>query len=492
MLETANRRIPGTQTFQISPLNTQTLPNQAWHWQSGIAVIGTLAVLGATWEFPVPEILLALALVPIAAVLAFRFPFALCLTFIVFSFFRLHEVFPQLGPLHLPAILGAGVLIVLAGMLASRRISLAWTPELKLFAVFFALATLGVTTAVGRDVAFDFWKDTFVKIAAMVFAMATLIDRPRSLVVAGRVFVMAGVLVATVALYNRNVGIGLVEGNRVTIGRDIGSMLGDPNDLALVLTFPLSFAAAAMLAPRAGWTGRLLGGLAFAIVTLAILATGSRGGLLGAVAVLGTFAAQRVRSRLILFGSGGIGIAILLTLAGLRGGGSSNGIAVDKSSMGRLNAWKAAFRMALEHPLTGVGLNNFRYNFYFYVDRAGWEGFAKAVHSAWFQVLAEGGFLGLAVFLFLVARTMRVALRSSAALARERAGAAYDPQLHTMAQAVFSGLIGFCISGTFLSQGYTWCFYILLALTVSIERQTLRLTCPSVQTIVTLSDFPSC
>ena len=53
----------------------------------------------------------------------------------------------------------------------------------------------------------------------------------------------SGMLVGIVAILNKINGIGLVEGTRVTIGRAIGSVLGDPNDLALVLMFPVAFAA---------------------------------------------------------------------------------------------------------------------------------------------------------------------------------------------------------------------------------------------------------
>ena len=73
---------------------------------------------------------------------------------------------------------------------------------------------------------------------------------------AARAFVLAGMLVAGVALSNAANQIGLVEGTRVTIGRDIGSVLGDPNDLSLVLLFPLSFAIALVLTPRTGLPSR--------------------------------------------------------------------------------------------------------------------------------------------------------------------------------------------------------------------------------------------
>ena len=40
--------------------------------------------------------------------------------------------------------------------------------------------------------------------------------------------------------------------------------------------------------------------------------------------------------------------------------------------------------------------------------------------------------------------------------------------IQTFSFSVFAGLISFMISGTFLTQGFTWPFYILMALTIAL------------------------
>jgi hypothetical protein len=40
-----------------------------------------------------------------------------------------------------------------------------------------------------------------------------------------------------------------------------------------------------------------------------------------------------------------------------------------------------------------------------------------------------------------------------------------------MAQALIAGMAGFIVSGTFLTQGFTWPIYIMLALTVAVARR---------------------
>lgn len=440
--------------------------------QVALALAASGLVAAAALAVPNPAVLAALGLLPLAGIIAFRQPFLLCLLFILFTFFRLHEAFPQLGPLRLPNLLALSSLGVLGALVALRRLRLAWTPELRLFAWFFALITLGCLTATGRDLAIQSWTDNFAKIGIMVFAIASLARTPDDFALAARCFVVAGALVADVALFNAANGIGLVEGTRVTIGRDIGSVLGDPNDLSLVLLFPLSFAVALVVTPRTGLFARLLGGGGAAMMVLAILATQSRGGLLGIVAVLGAFAARRIRSRAVLLGGGAVALLGLFAVAGISGrasGGAAEAGAVDESAMGRLEAWKAAVRMAVDRPLTGVGLKNYSANFFFYSDY--WEGFAKAVHSTWFSVLSEGGWIAFFLFVAMVVKTVRGALRAADALAPARAGAGYEPASYAMAQALVAGMAGFVVSGTFLTQGFTWPIYIMLALSVAVARR---------------------
>lgn len=435
-----------------------------------LALLASGLAIGAAYAVPEPAVLLAVAALPIAGIVAFRAPFLLCLLFILFTFFRLHEAFPVLNPLRLPQLLALGSLAVLGGLVVFRRIAIAWSPELRLFAWFFGIITLGCVTATGRDLAFQAWTDNFVKIGIMVFAIASLARGPRDFGLAARAFVAAGMAVAIVAISNRLQGIGLVEGTRVTVGRDIGSVLGDPNDLSLVLLFPLSFAVALVVTWRTGILARLFGLLGSGTIIWAILCRQSRGGLLGIVAVFGAFAARRVKSKALLLTAGVLALLVLFAVAGVSGraSGGAAEAGIDESSMGRLEAWKAGFRMAMARPLTGVGLRNYSANFFFYSDY--WEGFAKAVHSTWFSVLAEGGWIAFFLFIAMVARTTSSALRSARLSSPGEAGAAYEPATHAMAQALVAGIAGFVVSGTFLTQGFTWPIYILLALSVGVAR----------------------
>lgn len=440
--------------------------------ESPIAAISVLCILlGALWYFvPHPVVIIAAGLLPMATLLVFKLPFPMVLLFVIFSFFRLHEVFPVLMPLKIPLLLSLASLTALAWHVGiSQKIKPYWREELTILSGFFLLVIVGVVMARNPAIAMTYFSNIYWKIALMTFAIAWLTRNERDFSLASLVITVSGLLVSLVALYNKANAIGLVEGTRVTIGRAIGSVLGDPNDLALVLMFPISFALSLALNNKLGRTSRWLGYICVPVLFSAVVATQSRGGLLGILAVCGVFAYRRIRSKT-LFLVLGLFAALLLYFAAGISGRASGGAAeagIDASAQGRLYAWEAAFGMAIDNPLTGVGLDNFYANYFYYSPH--WDGLNHAVHSTWFGVLAETGFLGLGVFVAMIILLIKTTLRC---LTRIEAQPEVNATLQACTQAVLAGLIGTAISGTFLTQGFTWPIYILAALVVAIAHWT--------------------
>lgn len=74
-----------------------------------LALIPLVAFVWYLTKQPIfPVILCAL---PLGALFVLRNPFFMVLMFIIFSFFRIHEVFPFLSPLKLPLLLALGSLV---------------------------------------------------------------------------------------------------------------------------------------------------------------------------------------------------------------------------------------------------------------------------------------------------------------------------------------------------------------------------------------------
>ncbi|MEF1282512.1 O-antigen ligase family protein [Vibrio sp. M250220] len=425
--------------------------------------------LAAIWMFvPHPAIVIVLCFAPLGVLFVLNQTFWLVSLFVLFSFFRIHEAIPALYSLKIPLLLSVGALAALIWhSLISRQLTTFWHPSFTWLAIFWLLVIIGAILSSNPGLAITYFKNIYWKIIIMTLAIAWLVNSEESVKRIATLIILAGSLIAVVALSNSINGVGLVEGTRVTIGRELGSMLGDPNDLSLVLMFPLAFAISFATTKQLGFS-RILGSIGLVLAMAAVIATQSRGGLLGSLAVFGIFGLRLVRSKTLLIIIGIIAMMILFTVAGISdrqsGGAAEQGI--DASAMGRLYAWEAAFKMALDHPLTGVGLNNFYANYFFYSPH--WDGLNHAVHSTWFGVLAETGFLGLLVFIIMIVSLIKTSRATMTIL--DSSTEPVSPYLKATALSVYAGIIGTIVSGTFLTQGFTWPIYILAALCIALSR----------------------
>jgi probable O-glycosylation ligase (exosortase A-associated) len=429
-----------------------------------LATVSTLAAL-SLWTFsahPLSPMAAGLGLLSVAA--ALRWPSWVLLLFAVFSIFRLHEVLPILQPLHLPQALSVlGLASVGWHILISGRIKPHLSAELKALLVFAVLISLGVPIAKSPHLAYSYWTENFLKLVVFTIALSWVLRGPADFRAAVYMIVLSGALVGAVTILNKLNGVGLVELTRATVARELGSPLGDPNILALTLALSLSFCLCLVLF-RERAADAVLGVLGSGLVIAGVICTQSRGGLLGVLAVLAVSFTQVMKSRtLIVFVP--LLAAGLYAIMGLSERVSGDAAAMsEESAYGRLYAWTASINMALDRPLTGMGINNFISEFYAYTTV--WLDHAITAHSTWFQVLGETGLAGFAVFVAIVVLTFRSAGRAYGSLKRNSAPRA----VQGFAFAIVAGLAGFCVAGSFLSQAYDWSFYLLVAFSSAVAR----------------------
>jgi putative inorganic carbon (HCO3(-)) transporter len=288
--------------------------------QSLVALAAT-GLVALAWlampSIPVPVAAVLLPALPVGVLILFRAPLVLVVGFVIFSLFRIHEVILPLKPLRIPLMLSLGALAGLGLMILIGRLKPFLTPELKLLLIFAAVVTLQIPFAVNPGLSLTYWIDSYSKIVLMAFAIAWMVASPGDLRRILRVKTLVGAGIAGVAIFNALNGIGMVEGTRVTINRAEGSALGDPNDLAMVLLFPIGFAVSLAIARSSTIADRLLGGLTLPVLVWGLLATQSRGGLLGIMAVMGVFAWNRVRNKALLIAGGAVAGVGLFIAAGI-------------------------------------------------------------------------------------------------------------------------------------------------------------------------------
>lgn len=439
-------------------------------WRQVLIATAACLVIWLVWRgIPNPAVAFIIAVVPLAVIGVFRAPVLVVLLFVCFSFFRLHEAFPLLYALKIPKMLSlAAITVLFWNIFIAETLKPYWRPEFASLTVFIVLITIGVPIATNVPEAVNYYNQTYSKIVLMVFVIAWLLRKEGDFLLGVRLIVFSGCALAYVAIYNKLNGIGLVEETRVTIGRDIGSSLGDPNDLSSVLQFPLSFAVALFLTPRSGFFNRILGLVAFGMLMWAILATQSRGALMGVMSVLGLYGWRYIKNKILFLGGGGIAALALYVGAGVgsRKTAQSGDGGLDTSSEQRLHAWEAAIGMAIAHPLFGVGLHCYYSNYFFFTPQ--WDGLNHAVHSTWFGVLGESGWLGFAVFITLFVGLLRSGVRNLMTIDRHRD--VISPGVSVATQGAVIGLVGTAVSGSFLTMGFSWPIYIAAAMVISIAQ----------------------
>ena len=79
-----------------------TLTPRVWPGQLLLAAFACSLVLGGWLALPHPLLAVAVGLAPLLAMFVLKQPYFVVLLFVLFSFFRLHEAFPQLYTLRIP------------------------------------------------------------------------------------------------------------------------------------------------------------------------------------------------------------------------------------------------------------------------------------------------------------------------------------------------------------------------------------------------------
>jgi O-antigen ligase len=203
----------------------------------------------------------------------------------------------------------------------------------------------------------------------------------------------------------------------------VAATLSHPNEAAMLLelTLPLLLAWA--------WTTpgrpqRLALSAAAAATLLALVLTFSRAGLLSAfaaMAILAACAARRGDShrRLMILGAVALVLPLALSWAALVDPGLDRRLlaGLDESSTvqpPRTQFWGVALDMARNHPLLGVGPDNFRWLFADYSGTSE-DNLGIHAHNQYLETLADTGILGLISLFWLLAALLRNALRNARA-----------------------------------------------------------------------------
>lgn len=354
--------------------------------------------------------------------------------------------------------------VTLAGLLVSRdRGRIPVTIETVLLAILWLVFFLStVLSAFYPDAA---WAQLtkVSKILLMTFVTAMLINSKQ------RLLALFAVVAFSLGFFGFKGGIWAIlsgggSADSQVLGPE-GTFLGGNTEIGLALNMNLPILIYLRRHVKRRWLRHLM--LAtFFLSIIAIIATYSRGALLGLLAVVG-FLIVRTKARGWGIALLVIGIPLVLTLAPERWIGRMQTIKTyeqDASAMGRIHMWILSMRIAADRPLLGGGFRCMTEEVTLrYFPESPDRGFDA--HNIFFQILAEHGYTGLLLYVGLI-------VVSFGTLGRIHRRARDDLELAWMAdfaRMIQGSLIAYVVSGFFLSLCYFDLFFLLIATTAAMK-----------------------
>jgi O-antigen ligase len=237
----------------------------------------------------------------------------------------------------------------------------------------------------------------------------------------------------------------------------ISGPVGDPNFYAqlLVMIIPLAFDR---MRDEAAGLLRSIAGYAVVAMSVTVLLTFSRGGLL-ALAIVMAFMAVRHPPRPRTVAAAGLLLVVALPfmpsgyaerLTSLTEVGEVEA-GIDPSLRGRTAEMAAALAMFWDRPLTGVGFGNFAAKYPDYSAELGVDvrDTPREAHNLYLETAAETGLVGIAALTALV-----VASFAALAAGRHRFRRMADLRSDAIGFAVAVSLVGYLVTSVFLHMAF--------------------------------------
>jgi putative inorganic carbon (HCO3(-)) transporter len=249
-------------------------------------------------------------------------------------------------------------------------------------------------------------------------------------------------------------------------GYRVAGPLQDPNDFAYLLACTLPIAGYLMSSDRQ----RAVWGVCFVVIAAAMLATFSRGALVG----LGTLVVWAVLTRRVpiwVLTSSLITALVVAALAFTLWRPLLNTALHQKTHIAQSNTesrlafWAAAIKLAEQRPLTGVGPERFPVEALPLLRNNPLNLPKPVTHNSYLEILSENGIPALLLFIAYLATAWGLLRQVQRRAARDK-----DDDERHLATALQASFIIAIVSATFLSEELTSPFWLLGGLAVVLAR----------------------
>lgn len=311
--------------------------------------------------------------------------------FLFLVIIRPQDIYPLLADMR---IVFMTMFVLLGAWLLNNKTKILVTLQDKYYFLLFMAISVSVIKVGWMGYILDTYNDTF-KLALIYFFIVTIINTEERLINTIWIIVLLFSMVGMLGVLQFHgydfTGAGMIwaPDKEVWQIKGIGNF-DNPNDLAYSVVIVIPFAVGLILFSNT-FLKKMFGVFLLFTGSYAIYLTQSRGGYLAATICLAAwvyFLFNKVYlKRLAML----VAVASIIYMAT----SVTQGYKEDESSMGRINAWVAGMEMLSEHPLTGVGKNQFS------------ENHERDSHNSYVRAGSELGFLGLFAFIGILVSSIR-------------------------------------------------------------------------------------
>lgn len=381
--------------------------------------------------------------------------------------------------------------LTLAVWLFSKESKRIPVTTLTVLLLVFAMWTSFTTyMAIDTDWSYEYWLRT-IKTLALAFAVLVLITSKT------RVQALIWIIVISVGYFAvKGAGFLLATGGQYRVFGPQDSMIMDNNNLGLAVVFIIPLLNYLRLTSKR-WLVSAVCMVVIATAIITVVGTYSRGGFIALIAISIAFLLKSRQKLTVIL----LAVAAFVFVNSVMPGGwfqrmgSIKGYTEDESFQGRLDAWSTNLNIARDRPFTGGGFSASELSAVFeaYNTRRGapqnarqetdnnfippTEAKGTAAHSVYFEVLGDHGYIGLAIYLLILARAW---LNTS----RIKHLARGSPELHwarLLADMTQVSFIGYLVAGVALSMAYYDVFLVMLILTDVVRRMVEEAVATSVR-----------
>jgi len=390
--------------------------------------------------------------------------FYLVLAYLLFEFGRPQELLP--GIRIIPFGTGLSALILLK-VLGSGKVDFSRL-QTKLWLPLFVVMAIHVPIAVNNFWALMTFKDMLL-LYSVYLGIVTYVNSLERMMTLIKMWMGIHVFLALMGIAKGGVGI--------------GAWMGDENDFCMVMNMVTPFAYFLLFSStNVVQKMKYLGFLGMFI--LAAMASLSRGGFMG-LASVGAYCWYRSPKKgnalVVLV----IAVLFMIVLAPesywneIASSTSDETMGDDGTGGARLYTWGIGVDMFLYNPIIGIGQSNFPWTFEFY--EAGQKFHERSfggrqAHSAWVTLISELGLSGIGIIGAMLLQCYKdlklVRTRFAPVESRQKHGQTVqvgeDVRVY-LARAMEGSLIGFIVSGIFISTLWYPSLWIMIAFVVALR-----------------------